>query len=127
MKEQEIIHNTQREIILGYYNKIFLNKMSVEEILQTLEADIAFLGQQDATIQVNNLLGLSEESVSISDRDKFAIEFAKWMSIEGFTYSDSFGYCLSENPKYCDNDGFPIEHSLEQLLQLFHSQKQTQG
>jgi len=61
------------------------------------------------------------------DRDKFAIEFAKWMSIEGFTYSDSFGYCLSENPKYCDNDGFPIEHSLEQLLQLFHSQKQTQG
>jgi len=84
MKEQEIIHNTQREIILGYYNKIFLNKLSVEEILQTLEADIAFLGQQDATIQVNNLLGLSEEKVSVSDRDKFAIGFVNWIFEQGY-------------------------------------------
>jgi len=127
MKEQEIIHNTQREIILGYYNKIFLNKMSVEEILQTLEADIAFLGQQDATIQVNNLLGLSEESVSISDRDKFAIEFKDWCDKLSFmdkvTVHPIAGSGGSSGPRELTNSELLETY----LRKLFHSQKQTQG
>jgi len=58
-------------------------------------------------------------NAALSERDKFAMEFAEYMDKEGFTYSSSFGYCLSENKKYLDNDGFPIEHSLKQLLDLY--------
>ena len=63
----------------------------------------------------------------LSERDKFAMEFAIWMDREGFTYSNAFGYCLSENKKYVDEDGFPKEYSVQQLLDLFKAHQAKEG
>ena len=56
----------------------------------------------------------------ILDRDKFAIEFAEWVAKEDWTYYQS-------DMIWIKNQDYINGKETKELLQLFHSQKQTQG
>ena len=58
------------------------------------------------------------EYVHISDRDKFAIEFAEWVAKEDWTYYQS-------DMIWIKNQDYINGKETKELLQLFHSQKQT--
>lgn len=44
------------ETVGSYYSKIIMNKMSVEEILQTLEKDLDFLRGQYGVLEIQNII-----------------------------------------------------------------------
>lgn len=46
----------QREIVQGYYNRIFLQKPDLETILQWLESDLQYLSQEDALEDVKDII-----------------------------------------------------------------------
>lgn len=54
--KREIEISAQIELLQGYYNKIFMNKMSVEDILNSLERDREFLQEEQNIISANRLL-----------------------------------------------------------------------
>jgi hypothetical protein len=64
------------------------------------------------------------EYVHISDRDKFAIEFAEWLKHGQYESAESDNG-VHEYVNIWDNKSESF--TISELLQLFHSQKQTQG
>jgi hypothetical protein len=46
----------QLEIILGYYNKIYLDKLSIERVLDMLEHDRNYLQQEQNLLDATNII-----------------------------------------------------------------------
>lgn len=53
---QKEILAAQREIVQGYYNRIFLQKPDLGTILQWLESDLEYLSQEDAVECANDII-----------------------------------------------------------------------
>ncbi len=53
--EKEILA-AQREIVQGYYNRVFMQKPDLETILQWLESDLEYLSQEDAVEGVKDII-----------------------------------------------------------------------
>lgn len=50
------ILTVQREIVQGYYNRIFFEKPSVETIMQWLESDLEHLSQEDTVEAAKDII-----------------------------------------------------------------------
>jgi hypothetical protein len=56
MTPQEITAKAQLEIIQGYYSKIVLNNLTIEQVLELFEKDREYLQQEFAIIQAKKIV-----------------------------------------------------------------------
>jgi hypothetical protein len=59
----KFILEAQREIIQGYYIRIFNERPELETILQWLEKDLEFLSQEDAIEEVKDILDKNQQPI----------------------------------------------------------------
>ena len=75
---QKEILAAQREIVQGYYIRIFHQKPDLETILQWLESDLEFLSQGDAVEAVKDIINSDPHEVSQVECD---VCQHKWIAV----------------------------------------------
>lgn len=98
---QKEILAAQREIVQGYYNRIFHQKPDLETILQWLESDLEFLSQGDAVESVKDIINYDPHEIShvkcdvcqhrwVAVRPK-GVEKLECPNCSGFVYFENVG------------------------------------
>lgn len=75
MSEERKKHTAQLEIINGYRNKIVMDNLQVEDILKMLDFDYEYLEQENAVINVNDILEKAEPVKPVEGEGKIIGEF----------------------------------------------------
>ena len=54
--KNELVIDTQREIIQGYYNWIGLDNPTVDQIMERLQCDLDYIGEQQIVLNTEKII-----------------------------------------------------------------------